>query len=130
MSLKNLSEKYKKLANEFKETAAKQLGEDLKILFDKYPTVENVGFKCYALYFNDGDSCPFRARNDAEQLYINDIQGYSDDEGKLDDSVYEEFADLFQCIPDDIYEKMFGNDTEVTFYRDGTTKVDDYCSHN
>ena len=111
--------------------------------FDKNPEVTAVSWHQYTPYFNDGDACVFSTyagyasvtnAKDYENIEWGTYQG--EDEGVwIDDPDYGNFNEelipttisadadalrkLLDSVPDDMYERMFGDHVIVTATREG-----------
>ncbi len=95
-------------------------------LFAKHADLQTVSFQCYAAYFNDGDECPFRARTDYPSF--NGADRYEDQQ-PVSKACETEVRTLLRAFPHDVYETMFGNNTEVVVSREGVS-VTDYTDHD
>lgn len=63
--LDGLLEAQKRLEVEMKEEGTKAFYALLKPIFDEFPDLESVGWYQYTPYFNDGDTCIFKAMVDS-----------------------------------------------------------------
>lgn len=151
-----IKEELDALQTQYRETAKARFSEAFPPLFAKWPQLKSISFKCYSVYFNDGDECPFRARYDDDRLVVNGYD-YDDQEengvlnlarravktvGRYSSNLqpnpdYDPAAE--QCLAevnatlsafdDDIYEVVVGNHVKVTITQDGLT-TEDYSEHD
>ncbi len=95
-------------------------------LFAKWADLQTVSFQCYAAYFADGDETPFRAHIDYPSFNGGDRW---EDAPTVSKACVEEVKTLLRAFPHDVYESMFGNNTEVVVSREGVS-VTDYTDHD
>jgi hypothetical protein len=149
-ALKEASENYHKVKEEFTEKCKSLLEKSFNELFEKYPALEEVRWNQYSPYFNDGDSCEFSANTE----YC-EINGESPDDKECDREIIVDYGkwngteyvgrktainpnynpekgdmvndvkDLLALIPDDVYEEMYDNHTSVIVTREGI-ETEDY----
>lgn len=136
-----LKEAYDKKLHDEGEEAVKEL---FKEFFDKHPEVEDVHWRQYTPYFNDGDPCYFSVHemNLTLNAPVEDSEedpGDEDEEDEDYDDDYEEEADgwslrnsedpkekqlgedmgVLEDIPDDVLEYVFGDHVSITATREG-----------
>lgn len=144
--IKNISNEYenqkKRLISDMKE----KFIEISKKLFEEYPKLNSFSWTQYAPYFNDGDICEFSVNTWYDCIKINDEYEYEyedEDEDKdeqkniennLTHSEVIEISKIIQkfleSFSQDMFESVFGNDSEVTIKRDGTITVEVYTNHD
>jgi len=134
--VQELVNKLKEFEEKFKQESRAVFAEGCRELFANNPELESFGFKNYCPYFCDGDPCRFGVY--ADYADINGIDGYEiysikdgAEKGKLErlqESV-RKFIYAFP-IPTDSFEKIFGDNSAVTVYRDGRIVQEEYSDHD
>jgi hypothetical protein len=140
MDIKMNKEEFLVLSKKIKEQikiyngGLKEFGKDMvhnaiKPVFDKYPELNNVSWRAFTPYFNDGDECRFNSYHDYP--YINDYNpDYGDEaESSWMDEAWEDVTEALSFLSNDDARTIFGNHVKVTVTRDGVS-VDDYTSHD
>lgn len=126
---RNLKSEIKKLQDQIKEKARGAFEKGIKIVFDHFPTLNQIRWTQYTPYFNDGEECTFRSNHSDCSLNEDEDYGeYYKDEGfpegitkEIKDTV-REFLRLFD---ENDYEIMFGNHVAVTITPKGIS-IEDY----
>lgn len=126
--------------DKFNDEIVEAFKEDLKALFEKYPDVEEFATPCYTMSFNDGDPCYYSVYDYKSTMYptpkvpegICEDEWYEDETIILDEAPshelfnpLREYVILIDQIPSDVLEDLYG-EGKLTFYRDGTVKINDY----
>jgi hypothetical protein len=126
----------------------KLLSLHLRNLFSQKPEVKRYRWQQYRNYWNDGDTCYFHIRR--EGFYLKDQEKlfpeFGDDLICMNDYEYPdgfkenpEYQNLIQAEKklssflhqyDDYLESIYGNDSQITVYPDGTLEVKEYSNHN
>ena len=116
-----------KLKQEYYAEVRKGFDKESKELFNAFPALESFSWPQYTPYFNDGDTCVFRARIDDPD--INGVEGYDIHEAW---STYpaenSELLPLKQAVEtflrsldDDSLLELFGDHVRVIVTRNGAT---------
>lgn len=109
------------------ETIKEVLGE----LFKRFPVIEAVRWKQYTPYFNDGDPCVFGCNAGyCDVRFAGDVdfsrEGYySGPEQSDKEEAIEAFQSALGDIPEDVYETVFGDHSQVIATRD-SIEVEEY----
>ena len=95
-------------------------------IFDKYPSVESVGWPQYTPYFNDGELCHFSVHSGEEAIRVNgvilenleEMQEYTGDaEEYFDAATFEKVCEIVSKIlnstPDSVLEELGESFIEV-----------------
>lgn len=126
----------KKRMKEFKsklhEDCKVFFGEEIKVIFEKYPKLEQFSWTQYTPYFNDGDTCEFGVNNC--YLTINGIGPYIDDsaeeleyakiEEKQRCKIDTELTQFLELFDEDTMLAMFGDHCEVSVTKNKEGKID------
>ena len=152
-TFKKLREQRAEMEKKFQEVAAAAFHEEVAGIFEKFPALQSFGWYQYTPYFNDGDTCTFRANTDdfliewdGEEKSVDE----DDEEERISawsirhcmkngktwndqpfspsekDHAVLALADFMQQFDDDILLVMFGDHAEVTVRRDGTVDIGEY----
>ena len=85
--------------------------------------VETISWRQYTPYFNDGDACRFSVHSDSDEISVNDIMGW-DDDNEQRNLIRDIVSSTLDNIPEDILESLFGDHTEVIVSKTGITRID------
>lgn len=92
----------------YKEARTAILDAFKEQVFEKYPTVKNIGWPQYTPYFNDGDPCTFSASTYSDDIYVNGIGGYDSDDDENEEDTFSEVrrvvANILQSVPEEVLE--------------------------
>jgi hypothetical protein len=80
-------------------------------VFDKYSTVESVGWPQYTPYFNDGDPCHFSVHSDEDRIRVNEMALEDMDADEVFDAatfekVCEIVSNILNSTPDSVLEEF------------------------
>lgn len=123
---------------EFKELQAKLIA-DARIQFpsvilpimNRSERIQSMAWRQYANYFNDGDPCTFSVRH--YDIDLNGVSHYESQSEGLTDEDWElanEMEKVMKTIPDEVYEKVFGDHAEITISKNGTISVSEFNRHD
>jgi len=131
--LENVAAESEKVKERMREAAQKELipalNEATKLVFEKYPKMEKIGWVQYTPYFNDGDPCVFMT--DGPFFYIpnpddefpeetlNNILEWDYSAHFEKDSLAESFNKAFNKIDNELFEVAFGDYSQIIITRDG-----------
>jgi hypothetical protein len=152
--LKQKTEEIKKLKKDFQQTAKNIFFEMSKDIFNDHPKLESFGWSQYTPYFNDGDTCIFRANTEYIKINEEDVDdsdwisennviswGIWDRVNKTYDGRVEEpnpnydkdlaeatseVKEFLDHFDNDFYLSQFGDHSEITIKRSGEIVVDEY----
>jgi hypothetical protein len=125
--LKVLSKEYYDMIKKEEDMISKIFLSTLKEeIFDKYPSVESVGWPQYTPYFNDGELCHFSVHSGEESIRVNgvilenldEMQEYTGDaEEYFDAATFEKVCEIVSKIlnstPDSVLEELGESFIEV-----------------
>lgn len=150
--VKSKVEELKKVREEAVKVIRENFKDLFIEFFDKHPAVECVAWTQYTPYFNDGDTCVFNVNGFGYKTFDDDNDDYIWGEcvtgryydyesrkwvdGLLPDELalgyteemckdWLELSNSLRGIPDEIYEDLFGDHSQITVTREGIT-VDEY----
>ena len=115
-------------------------------IFDKFPKLESFSWRQFTPYFNDGEPCEFRAEAYTENIKINGVmyedfyekrivpgkqwpEYYLPDEHKWMKECAEIICPLLKEL-EPILQMLFGDHTNVTIYRDGSSATSEFTDHH
>ncbi len=125
---KEIESKLRKLVKKSKNTLQKEFHKAFKDLFAKYPLLEEISFKAYTPYFNDGEACNYRSTHDYPDITY-DGQEYEDGYELPDQKCKKELFALMSSIGDELIEDIFGDHVRITIQRDKIL-VETYENHS
>ncbi len=125
--LKVLSKEYYDMIKKEEDMISKIFLSTLKEeIFDKYPSVESVGWPQYTPYFNDGELCHFSVHSGEESIRVNgvilenldEMQEYTGDAEEYFDAatfykVCEIVSKILNSTPDSVLEELGESFIEV-----------------
>lgn len=115
-------EKRKTLAAELQ----KNFPELFKGFFAKHTWVESFKWRQYTPYFNDGDECTFGVCQGYDDIDINEVNYWDDENREERKPVYEELSDILTSVPEEFYKDLFGDHVEVIINRNGAVETEEY----
>lgn len=95
-------------------------------LFEKFPAMETFAWRQYTPYFNDGDTCYFRACIDNDSIFINGRWGNNCELTDEEEPMAKEISDMLYSIGSDNLEQIFGDHMEITVHRNGRVDTEGY----
>lgn len=111
------------LRENYKTELKKVFQEGAQKLFDDLPELESFSWTQYTPYFNDGDPCEFDVHTSWPRLEFSDTISRV----AIDDRKVKHFVTKFlDSIDQSYYLDMFGDHVEVTVYRNGNLKIEEY----
>ena len=128
-----LEAKRKELRKEATEMASKFFKENTGELFKEHPIMKSFSWEQFTPYFNDGDTCVFRARTDEDSIKINgehwDDWWYRDEKDATPEQLQKtaavnavsKFLNLFSK---EDFEAAFGDHTSVVVTPDSIEVID------
>lgn len=148
-TITSLKERIAQVRAEYVEKAKGLFQEVVVELFNQHPRLQEVSWKQYTCYFNDGDTCYFNAYtdyldmtfDDKEYIECTDTGGYCEDGDE--DYDYEtdpnneeigsivKFLDenIFNLVDEDDLEDLFGDHVRIVLTKEGLD-VQDYHDHD
>ncbi len=125
---KEIESKLQKLVKRSKNTLQKEFHKTFKEVFEKYPKLEEISFKAYTPYFNDGETCYYRSTHDYPDITY-DGKEYEDGYEPPDQKCKKELFALMSSIDNELIEDIFGDHVRVIIQRDKIL-VESYENHN
>ena len=126
-----LRKKFEKAQKDFAKEAKDVLSKEVKDLFIRYPECNTLGLHAYTDYFNDGDTCYYGVRSDPDSILVNGNYSYDREENEeWIEKVSDEFSELVQAIPEELFKTAFGDHIEITFNKNGKVQIDEYSDHD
>ena len=134
------------LSQKIRQMAGVVFAEEAKKLFEVHPKLQSFSWTQYTPYFNDGESCEFRAYtdyinvvdvdgNEEREVSASSVRYYSEKGTDWQGNPYTpselELAGVAACefladFEDEDFLMMFGDHTRVTVSRDGSVETDEY----
>lgn len=110
-----------RLQEEAKEKSKTLFNEVAKEIFAKYPELEEISWRQYTPYFNDGDVCTFHNCSDDAMVNGDDMPWKKEEQTEM----HKEIKAFLGTFDDDDYLTMFGDHAKVTVNKAGI-EVDFY----
>lgn len=130
--MNNVVEQYTELSNKIRELTKQRfvLVKDIVAcifteIFTKYPELDNFSWKQWHMGFNDGEPTYFQIGYDIDNLSINGIEGY-DENNTNNDLIRNEISSKLKLLDREDLKDTFEENTEVTVYRDGKIETSSY----
>jgi hypothetical protein len=146
-----ISEMKKRLDEVLSNSKSEVIGEitsALREIVKDYDKFESLSWRQYTMYFNDGDPCTFSVYADADDITVNDFDGYDDNSWLYEplqnseepesggykashgevgqrNKIRHLASQLISSIPEQIMESAFDDHAQVTFTIDGGIESDD-----
>lgn len=142
--LKKFEDKKKQLVEELR----KEFPNLFKSLFEQTDKIKSFSWTQYTPYFNDGDECVFRVNgvytvneNDIDEeewydwrirYYLRGDKEYSnllEEKPNIDINtykIYELIEKTLETIPEDFMRDLFGDHVQITVFKDGEIRVEEY----
>ena len=116
--MKALNSQLADIRKEMVKTAQTALKDECKLLFEKYPEMEEFSWTQYTPYFNDGDECVFSVHSDYPNINGDEV-GYKDTTwlGQAEKDVVA----LLQAIDEETMKTIFGDHVKVVVTKEGIT---------
>jgi len=125
------------------ESLEDEIGSLIGEILSKSDNLHSYVFNQYSPHFNDGDPCTFNANHQYGEFYgevVLDEDGEPDDDPEgleysdiiteRDTVMMKQIKDMLKQIPDDFYLDMWGDGSEISFFRNGEFEVDDDYEHD
>ncbi|MEK6860404.1 MAG: hypothetical protein AABY07_00395 [Nanoarchaeota archaeon] len=132
--LKRVIGNISKKMEELKQLVQEDFNRGVQLIFETYPEVEEINWRQYTDYYNDGDTSEFSIKS----VYVNGFDDYGDmdwdreDDEKectLSKDLIKQIIDFVYGIPSDLMKDIFGDHTSISITREGIT-VEDYSNHD
>lgn len=122
-----IEEQIKELQKSMAVRGKEIFAAETAVIFEKYPDLNQFGWRQYTPYFNDGDACTFRAQIDHYSILLEDGRWGNDDElTEEEEAMTKDVSDMLYSIGEYNLEDIFGNHVEITVRRNGRVDTEDY----
>jgi len=123
--VRTLKEKYATAKAALVKVTGESVAAMTRALFDGYPAMQSFSWTQYTPNWNDGEECSFHVHSDSDQLLINDVRGYKNEDPLLW-AAYSDVGDLLEKLGSEMLKDLFGDHAQITFKADGTATVEVY----
>jgi len=130
--LQEIKEQYDAIKQKMQDDGKAALGEAFKEFFAANPNVQEICWRQYTPYFNDGETCEFSVHEFVFHTKTKD--DLADDESEEEDDWFyswsksttqvdnvntKMFERLLNGLPDDLFKDVFGDHSEIRATTDG-----------